>query len=96
MKYHQETSNSFCLSSLVPAFNCINDNMAVLAPVNGIEESSTQEKEKFKNIINFANAIMLNRIMIKGEQNLRYNLIIWSKKYAFDILNDISGNVTLV
>ena len=39
---------------------------------------------------------MPNRRRIKGEQNLRYNLKIWKKNDAFDILNDISENVTLV
>ena len=32
----------------------------------------------------------------KGEQNLRYNLIIWSKNDNFDILNEISENITLI
>ena len=50
----------------------------------------------FKNRIYFANVIMSNRRKIKGEQNLRYNLTIWKKNDAFDILNDISENVTLV
>ena len=39
---------------------------------------------------------MSNRRKIKGEQNLRYNLTIWSENDAFDILNDIRENVTLV
>ena len=39
---------------------------------------------------------MKNRINIKGEQNLRYNLTIWNKNDAFDILNDIGENVTLL
>ena len=39
---------------------------------------------------------MSNRGKIKGEQNLRYNTTIWIKYDAFDILNDISENVTLV
>ena len=39
---------------------------------------------------------MSNRRKIKGEQNLRYNLTIWSENDAFDILDDISENVTLV
>ena len=56
----------------------------------------TLKIEKCKNIIHFANAIMSNRRKIKGEQNLRYNLTIWKKNDAFDILNDISENVTLV
>ena len=39
---------------------------------------------------------MSNRGKIKGKQNLRYNMTIWSKNDAFDILNDISENVILV
>ena len=39
---------------------------------------------------------MKNRRKIKGEKNLGYNLITRKKNDAFDILNDISGNVTLV
>ena len=39
---------------------------------------------------------MTNRRKIKGDQNLRYNLTIWKKNDAFDILNDIRDNVTLV
>ena len=39
---------------------------------------------------------MSNRKKNKGEQNLRYNLTIWKKNDAFDILNDIRDNVTLV
>ena len=39
---------------------------------------------------------MTKRRKIKGEHNLRYNLTIWKKNDAFDILNDISENVTLV
>ena len=39
---------------------------------------------------------MSNRRKIKCEQNLRYNLTIWRGDDAFDILNYISENVTLV
>ena len=39
---------------------------------------------------------MSNKRKRKGEQNLRYNLTIWNRNDAFDILNDISENVTLV
>ena len=39
---------------------------------------------------------MKNRIIIKGEQNLQYNMTIWKKNDDFDILNDISEYVTLV
>ena len=40
--------------------------------------------------------MMKNRRKIKGEQNIRYNMTIWKKNDAFDILNDMSENVTLV
>ena len=46
--------------------------------------------------INFSNAIMTNRMNIKGEQRLRYNMKVWHKKDAFDILNNISEYVTLL
>ena len=39
---------------------------------------------------------MKNRIIIKGEQKLQQNLNIWNQDDAFDILNDISEDVTLV
>ena len=39
---------------------------------------------------------MKNRINIKVEQNLQYNLTIWKKNDDFDILNYISEDVTLV
>ena len=39
---------------------------------------------------------MKNRIRIKGEQNLQYNLTIWKKNDDFNILNEISKYVTLV
>ena len=47
-------------------------------------------------MINFDNAIVSKRWKIKGEQNLIYNLAIWRKYDAFDILNKISESVTLV
>ena len=39
---------------------------------------------------------MKNRIRIKGEQNLQYNMTIWNKYDAFDVQNDIIEDVTLV
>ena len=39
---------------------------------------------------------MKNRRKIKCEQNIKYNLTIWKKNDGFDILNDISEDVTLV
>ena len=74
IKYHQKTSNSFCLISLASDFHYIGDIRAVPALVNHIEESSTLQTENCKSKIRFANATMKNRRKIKGEQNLRYNL----------------------
>ena len=39
---------------------------------------------------------MTNRMHIKGEQRLRYNLKVWHKNNAFYILKNISEYVTLV
>ena len=39
---------------------------------------------------------MKNRRRIKVDQKLKYNLTIWKKNDTFDILNDISEDVTLV
>ena len=39
---------------------------------------------------------MKNRRRIKGQQNLQYNLTIWNKNDAFDILHYISEDLTLV
>ena len=38
IKYHQNSSNSCCLSSLASAFHCYSDNRSVSALVNCIEE----------------------------------------------------------
>ena len=96
IKYHQKTYNSCCLSILEAAFQCIGDNGDVHALVNSIKESFNLKKENCNNIIHFSNDIMKNRRKIKGEQNLRYNMKVWKKKYAFDIINDIIENFTLV
>ena len=39
---------------------------------------------------------MMKKIRHKGEQHLRYNQKVCKKKDTFDILNDISENITLV
>ena len=39
---------------------------------------------------------MKNRRKVKGENNLQYNMKIWKKNDASDILNEISEDVTLV
>ena len=88
IKYHQKRSNSCCLSSLASAFLCIGYNRAVSVLVNIIEESLTLQTETCRNIIHFSNYIMTNRIIIKGEQNLRYNMTIQKKNEYFGVLNE--------
>ena len=39
---------------------------------------------------------MKNRRKIKDEENLQYSFTIWNKNDAFDVLNDISEDVTLI
>ena len=96
IKYHQKTYNGCCLSSLEKAFHCIGDNSDVPFLVNSIEESLTLQTENYNIIIHFVNAIMTKIRKIEGEHNLQYNLTIWKKNDAIDILNDISAYVSLV
>ena len=79
LKYHQKSSYSCCLSSLASAFHIIDKEGASPDLVNLIEESLTLRTDKFRNIINFANAITTNMMHIKGEQRLRYNMKVWHK-----------------
>ena len=71
IKYHQKSSNSYCLSSLAPAFYFIGNNTAIPALVNSIEESLILQTEKYKDIIHFANTIMKDIRKKKDEHNLR-------------------------
>ena len=96
IKYHQKSYNSCCLSSLEPAFHSIGDDWDVTALVDRIEESLTLQTDKFRNRIHFANGIMSNRMKIKGEHRLRYNLKVWHKKDTFDILNNLNEYDTFV
>ena len=63
--YHQNLSNSCCLSSLASDFHGYGEKRAVSAHVNCIEESLNLQKTKFKNRINFSNYVMKN---IRGKK----------------------------
>ena len=84
------------MSSLVSDFHSIGDNRVETTLANRIEESLTLHTDKFRNRIHFANGIMSNRMKIKGEHRLRYNLKVWHKNDSFDMLKNISEYVTLV
>ena len=96
LESHQKKYNNHCLSSLASYLHSIGDNRVVTNLVNCIEESLTLQTDKSRNIIHFDCYIMKNRIHIKGEQRLRYNMRIWNKNGAFDILNRLSEHVMLV
>ena len=89
-------SISCCLSSLASAFHSIGYNRSVTALANHIELSLKLQTNVFRNRIHFTNEIMTNKLCFKSQQHLRCNLRIWNEKGAFDTLNDISWNVTLL
>ena len=95
-KYHQESYNSTCLSILASDFHSIGDKKAATTLANRIKESLKLQTNRFRNIIDFANDIMKNKLWHKVEQHLRYNMNSWNKNGAFDILNEISENATFV
>ena len=91
LQYHQQLSNSYCLSSLASAFRNIGDKRAATALSNCSEESLSLHTSRFTNRIDFVNYIMKKQLCHKGEHCLRYNMNIWEKG-DFDILYDISKN----
>ena len=96
LKYHQNSSNSCCFSSLASAFHIIGEDMAETELSNIIKESLTLQTDIYSNRTGFDNAIMTNRMNIKVGQHLIYHLKVWHKKGDFDILKNISEYVTLV
>ena len=96
LKYHQKSSNSCCLSILSSDFHSNSENKDETAHEKHINKSLTLQSNKFSNIIDFANDITKEKLRHKGEQHLRYNLKKCKNKGDFDIINDISENVTLV
>ena len=50
----------------------------------------------YKDIIAFATAIPEDQVCNPGEQSLHYNIKTWIKQVSFEIIHDISENVTLV
>ena len=84
------------MSSLASDFHSIGEDRAIYAFESITKESLTLQTNRFRNIIYFANDITKKNLRHIGEQHLRYNLKKWKKKGDFDILNDISENITLV
>ena len=74
LQYPHESYNSCYLSSLASVLHRISDERDSTALANFIEESLTLQKNKFKNIINFSNAIIKNKLRHIGEQHLIINI----------------------
>ena len=53
-------------------------------------------KSEVRNCIHFATDIMQNKKRNKGETRVHYSLMKYKKKGEYDILENISANVTLV
>ena len=83
--------NNCCFSSLASAFDIINHNAAATAISMLIEESL---KSEVGNRIDFANDILKNQKINKGEPKVHYNLIKYKKMREYKILEDISANFT--
>ena len=96
LKYHKESSTSCFLSGSASYFNIIGENKAATSLENLIEEALTFQSNIFRIIIYFSNDIMKERLHQIGKQHLRNNLKKWVKKGSFDILNEMSENITLV
>ena len=91
LKYCQKSLNSCCFSSLASAFSIINQNKADNYISLRTEESLNIKVGKR---IDFANDILKKRK--KGEPKVHNSLMKYKRKGYFDILSDISENVTLV
>ena len=95
MPQHQIWQMLQCVHILNPAsaFASINQIKAANAISLLIKESL---KSEVGNRIHFASEIILNRIRNKGESRVHYKLEKYRKKGEYDILKNISANVTLI
>ena len=93
LKYCQKSFNRCCFSSLASYFASIEQTKADNAISLCIEESS---KSKVGNHIDFDNAILKKGKTNKGEPRLYYSLRKYKNIGFYNILEDISENITLV
>ena len=75
--------NSYCFSSLAPAFASINQNNAANAISMLIEESL---KSEVGNRINYANDILEKKRRNVGEVRVHYKLIKYKKMNEYNML----------
>ena len=93
LSYCQKTLNCCCFSSLSSAFDSSKHVKAANAIYICIKESF---KSEVGNHIDFANEIMLKGKRNEGEARVHYKLIKYKKMGDYNILEDISADVTLV
>ena len=93
LKYRQKLLNIFCFSCLVSAFSIIEQTKAVNDISFFIEESL---KSKMGNRIDYANAILINEITVKGKPRVYYIVKKYKKMGSYDVLIESFEHVTLV
>ena len=93
LKYCQKALNICSFSSLESYFVSIEQIKAYNDISLRIEESLESE---VVNRIDFSNTFLENEHIIKGEPKVHYSLVKYKKKGSYDILKNISENVTLV
>ena len=96
LKYYQNYSNSCFFVSLSYTFIASGENNSARSVVMRIEEWLHFQCKGYKDIIVFYNSIMKYHVRNPGDQRLHYNIKKEIKQCSFDILRDISENITLV
>ena len=94
LKYFKRIPNSCCFSSLESYFDIIDKIKDANAISKCIEESFTSQVG-FRNRIDFANAVLKNQKIVKGEKKLYYNLNMFKQKGYLNIFKYTSEHVTL-
>ena len=74
LKYQQKFYSSCYLSILASDFHSIGDKKAATTLANRIKESLKLQTNRFRNIIDFDNDIMKNKLRHKVEHYQRYNM----------------------
>ena len=95
LKYCQNISNSCYFISLVSTFDSIYQINSANDISKRIEEALTS-RIGFRNRINFANSVLKNKKIVKGEHKLYYNLNMYRQKGYFNIFNNIGEHSTLL
>ena len=95
MLYHQNNSDICCLISLAVSLTALGQRNSEKAIERRIEGSILCQSQGYKDSIEFANSIMSDQVKNPGDQRLHYSSK-KLKKVQFNIIHDISENVTLV